>query len=153
MSVVSASDSIVSPANSMSSDTCDVSADNQAPHGKKCFLSIWLPSFSIDRLRENTRRYVNGRFESSVPENKPFVLVLSGHRGLMITAINTCARREGVEVGQTLADARAAIPHLITRPAEPERDHKRLYAFAYAAGRYGPARNVEGEDGLWVGQT
>ena len=153
MSVVSASDSIVSPANSMSSDTCDVSADNQAPHGKKCFLSIWLPSFSIDRLRENTRRYVNGRFESPVPENKPFALVLSEHRGLMITAINTCARREGVEVGQTLADARAAIPHLITRPAEPERDHKRLYAFAYAAGRYGPARNVEGEDGLWVDIT
>ena len=153
MNVVSASGNIVSPPHSMTSNTCHVSADRQAKNKKKCFLSIWLPSFAIDRLREKTRRYVDGHFVSSVPESKPFALVLSGHRGLMITAINACARREGIEVGQTLADARAAIPHLITKPAEPERDHKRLYALAYAAGRYGPARNVEGEDGLWVDIT
>ncbi len=121
--------------------------------GDKRFLSIWLPTFAIDRLRQATRRHVDGRIVSAVPETHPFVLVLSGQRGLMITAINECARKEGIEIGQTLADARAAIPQLLTKPAELERDRARLYAMAYAVGRYGPARNVEGDDGLWVDIT
>ncbi|MEM9357884.1 MAG: DNA polymerase Y family protein [Pseudomonadota bacterium] len=121
--------------------------------GEKRFLSIWLPTFAIDRLRQATRRHVDGRIVSAVPETHPFALVLSGQRGLMITAINECARKEGIEIGQTLADARAAIPQLLTKPAELERDRARLYTMAYAVGRYGPGRNVEGDDGLWVDIT
>ncbi len=121
-----------------------------ADNDQKSFLSIWLPTFAIDRLREATRRHVGSTSQPTIPESTPFALVISGRRGLTITAVNDRAHRDGVEVGQTLADARAAIPHLITRPAEPERDYARLYALAYAVGRYGPARNVEGDDGLWI---
>ena len=120
---------------------------------RKAFLSIWLPTFAIDRLREATGRHVDGQVQSAVPKNRPFALVISGRHGLTITAVNDHAHKEGISIGQTLADARAAIPQLITQPAEPERDHARLYALAHAAGRYGPARNVEGEDGLWIDST
>ena len=45
------------------------------------------------------------------------------------------------------------MPALLTRPAEPERDRAALAALALWAGRYGPARNVEGDDGLWIDMT
>ena len=119
----------------------------------KRFLSVWLAMFAIDRLRAASRRRSHGRWVSAVPDDRPFGLVTSGARGLTITAVNARAGAEGITIGQTLADARAAIPDLLTSPAEPERDHARLKTFAHAVGRYGPARNVEGADGLWVDIT
>ncbi len=53
----------------------------------------------------------------------------------------------------TLSDARAIAPALLTRPAAPARDRRALRRLARWAGRYGPARNVEGRDGLWVDIT
>ena len=60
---------------------------------------------------------------------------------------------DGLRPGTPLADARAAIPGLLTDPAEPERDAKALSALSHWLGRYGPARNVDGRDGLWVDTT
>lgn len=56
----------------------------------------------------------------------------------------------GVRVGQTVADARAVHPSLITHPAEPYEDARALKEIAAWAGRYGPNRNVDGDDGLWI---
>ena len=117
------------------------------------FMSVWLPTFAVDRLRRASRRWFNDRYISCVPDDQPFVLVLPSSRGLVITAANQTAREEGIHIGQVLADARAAIPSLLTRPGEPEQDRRKLHALAYGAGRYGPARNVEGPDGLWVDIT
>lgn len=52
-----------------------------------------------------------------------------------------------------LADARAVLPTLLTRPAEPEQDHRTLKQLALWLGRYGPLRNIEQRDGLWVDIT
>ncbi|MGD9784491.1 MAG: DNA polymerase Y family protein [Hyphomicrobiaceae bacterium] len=87
------------------------------------------------------------------PDARPLALVAAGAHGLRITAANAAARAEGVRPGLALADARAALPSLATRPAEPRRDAEALRSLAYWAGRYGPARNVEGADGLWVDTT
>ncbi len=73
--------------------------------------------------------------------------------GLTLTAVNAAAWREGVRPGATLADARAALPALLTGPAEIERDRAGLAALAGWAGRYGPRRHVEGGDGLWIDIT
>lgn len=71
----------------------------------------------------------------------------------MISAANPTALYKGVRAGMSLADARAVLPQLVTRPAEPEQDRTALLALARWAGRYGPSRNAEGVDGLWVDIT
>ncbi len=120
----------------------------------KRFASVWLPLFAIDRLRRATlRTAADGTVTTGVPYDRPFVLARSGGHGLTITAANECATAEGLVIGQSLADARAALPALLTRPGEPEQDDKHLHALCYAAGRYGPARNCEGADGFWIDIT
>jgi protein ImuB len=83
----------------------------------------------------------------------PFALVESGARGIRLTAVDRRAEALGLRPGQALADARAAIPSLATQPAEPERDRAALEALALWAGRYGPRRNIEGGDGVWIDVT
>ena len=104
-------------------------------------------------MRQASRRTTNGQRLSQVPDDRPFVLIESGTHGLTIAAVNDRARAEGLVIGQALADARAAFPDLLTAAAEPDHDRKRLKALAHGAGRYGPARNVEGDDGLWIDIT
>jgi len=89
----------------------------------------------------------------AVPAEQPFVLVEAGAHGIAITAVNAPARRQGITPGLALADARAAWPGLLTRASEPARDRAQLAAIAGWAGRYGPLRNVDGGDGLWIEAT
>jgi protein ImuB len=90
---------------------------------------------------------------TAVPPDQPLALVTSGVHGLTISAVNAVAAREGVAIGTALADARAALPSLVSRPAELEADRVALLKLARWAGRYGPNRNVDGEDGLWIDIT
>jgi len=90
---------------------------------------------------------------SIVALDKPMALVASSPRGVMITAVNAPAIKCGVHVGQMLADARAVFPMLLTRSAEPERDRQALKQLALWLGRYGPVRNTDSDDGLWVDIT
>lgn len=83
----------------------------------------------------------------------PLALVASGARGLTVTAVDAAAYAAGVRPGQGFADARAVLPSLASRPAEPGRDRAALLALARWLGRYGPARHADGEDGLWVDTT
>ncbi len=109
---------------------------------------------------------------SAVPADAPFVLVESGARGLTISAINAVAARDGIRVGTSLADVRAAFPAVVSRAAEPQKDRIALLRLARWAGRYGPNRHVDGSfdtharastgsgvqdnrawDGLWIDIT
>lgn len=80
-------------------------------------------------------------------------LAEAGARGVRILAASPAARRAGVTAGIALADARAVVPDLVTHAAEPERDAAALAALAGWAGRYGPQRNGDGADGLWIDIT
>lgn len=108
-------------------------------------VSVWLPHWPIERLMRHK--------PGTVPDEKPFALVEGGARGIRITAVNSCAAREGLHPGLGLADARAAVPALVSHPAEPERDARALERLALWLGRYGPARNVEGRNGVWIDVT
>jgi protein ImuB len=108
-------------------------------------VSVWLPLWPIERLRRAE--------PAAVPPNAPLALVETGSHGIRITAVNTRSAVDGVRIGQALADARAALPSLVSRPAEPRRDRAALLKLARWCGRYGPARNVDGEDGLWIDIT
>lgn len=83
----------------------------------------------------------------------PLALVASAARGIVVTAVNEAAFAAGVRPGQALADARAVLPVLASRAAEPGRDRAALLALAGWLGRYGPARHIDDEDGLWVDTT
>ena len=108
-------------------------------------VSVWFPAWPIERLRRHT--------PACVPGNTPFALVEAGGHGLTITAANTIAMQQGVAVGATLADVRAALPNLMTAPAEPRRDSAALLGLARWLGRYGPAHNCDGLDGAWIDVT
>ena len=126
-------------------------------------VSVWLPAWPIDRLRRALQRggcaipwEAIFREDGSGPgsgREVAFALVESGVHGLTLTAVNAAAWRDGVRPGATLADARAALPALLTGPAEIERDRVGLAALAGWAGRYGPRRHAEGADGLWIDIT
>jgi len=90
---------------------------------------------------------------ASVPDDAALALVESGSHGIRVTAVTARAAAEGVRVGQALADARAILPALLSRPAEPRRDRLALLRLARWCGRYGPNRHADGEDGLWIEVT
>src|SRR5262245_5612829 len=84
-------------------------------------VSVWLPALPIERLK----RERNGK---PYPVDRPFALVGSEDRGLVLTALNAAASRAGLFTGLGLADARAICPLLLTAPSEPERDAACLLA-------------------------
>lgn len=88
-----------------------------------------------------------------MPDDAPLALVERGGHGIRITAVNRRAAAEGVRIGQALTDARAGVPALLSRPAEPRRDRAALLRLARWCGRYGPSRNIDDEDGLWIDMT
>ena len=111
----------------------------------KRIVSVWLPLWPIERMRRAQ--------PSLVPDDAPLALVEAGTHGIRITAVNVRAAKEGVRIGQALADARAAFPGLPTQPADPRRDRTALRRLARWCGRYGPNRNIDGDDGLWIDIT
>lgn len=111
----------------------------------KRMLSVWLPHWPIERLRRQT--------PGALPDDAPAALVIAGTHGLSVTAVNRPAARDGILPGTSLADARAALPALVSRPAELFADRRALLRLARWLGRYGPFRHVDGTDGLWVDIT
>lgn len=71
----------------------------------------------------------------------------------MVTALNAAGEAAGLYVGMALTDARAILPALRTRPAEPENDTRALAALADWCTRYTPWVNIDGADGLWLDVT
>ena len=70
----------------------------------KRIVSVWLPLWPIERMRRAQ--------PSLAPDDAPLALAEAGTHGIRITAVNMRAAREGVRIGQALADARAAFPAL-----------------------------------------
>ena len=108
-------------------------------------VSIYLPHLPLDRLK---------RAGKALTDDRPFALVGSEERGLLLTAVNGASAAQGLIPGMGLADARAICPHLLTAPAEPRKDAEVLLALAdWASVRYSPRLNVDGDDGLWLDVT
>jgi protein ImuB len=99
------------------------------------FVSVWLPHWPIERLCRVS--------PSAVPAEAPLALIASVQGRLTLSAVNAPARREGLAAGWTLADARAAVPSLATRPAEPSADLRALRRLALWLSRYGPRVAIE----------
>jgi protein ImuB len=109
-------------------------------------VSIWLPHLPIERLKREKKG-------KPFPVDRPFALIGSEERGLVLTALDAAAMNAGLIPGLGLADARAICPHLLTAPAVPEKDAASLLALARWSSRYSPSLNVDGADGLWLDVT
>ena len=106
-------------------------------------VSVWLPAWPIERVKRENK-------DKLFSDDRPFALVGTEERGLVLTALNAAALGAGLYPSLGLADARAICPHLLTAPADPNRDSESLLALARWSSRYSPSLNVDGRDGLWL---
>ncbi len=112
-------------------------------------ISVYFPQFPVERfLRE--RRKLGLMIP---PKGLPFALVDKGMKGPRLAAVNAAARQFGLTAGQRLADARAAVPDLLTEQYEPEKDQASLLGLAQWMERYSPWIAPDGKDGLLLDAT
>lgn len=135
----------------------------------KRMVSVFLPHWPIERMqraaqstRQDTTRArpanpaaTPGQRRHSLADHepRPFALIGSCHRGLVIHALDQRAIACGLREGDNLADARARVPGLASAPAVPLADRAALHALALWCGRYGPAVNADGPRSLWIDIT
>jgi protein ImuB len=93
-------------------------------------------------------------FKERVDPAQPFVLALEGSGGPRIASLNLAAEEFGLNVGDSLADARAKAGSLQVQPVDRKADDAALRRLAHWATRYTPAVSVWGEangaDGLFL---
>jgi protein ImuB len=91
------------------------------------------------------------------PEGAPFALIEKGVHGLTLHALNGAARAAGLWRGQAHADACAMLPHLVSAPAEQDRDLAALKRLALWAERFSPSVAIDtltpGFEGLFLDMT
>jgi protein ImuB len=122
-------------------------------------LSLWLPSLSIDRLLGRARRDANGAAPPLLTAHRPLVTFESRSGALRLAAVCPNARDAGLAPGMMLADARAMLPALQVRAAEPEADRRLLDEIAAWCERYTPHVAIDRSHGhepggaLWLDVT
>lgn len=112
-------------------------------------VSIWFPEFRVER-------YQRGRLKAGrpvPPRGLPFALVETGAKGLRLAAVNAAARTFGLSRGQRLADARAAVPDLLSDIHNPEADTTSLLGLCRWMERYSPWVSPDMPDGLLLDVT
>ena len=143
-------------------------------------LAIYIPFLSTDRLRTqdepNAGRAsrVSGRTEgrrsdqerhkrspSPHPVNGgsvasplvPVATVAPHGQTLRLVHVNEAAQQAYVRPGQTLAEAKAVVPELVTFVDDAAADRRQLENLAVWAQRFSPTVHIEGEDTLLVDVT
>jgi protein ImuB len=87
------------------------------------------------------------------PKGLAFALVETGAKGLRLAAVNKPARSFGLARGQRLADARAAVPDLLSEIHEPEHDVTSLLGLCRWMERYSPWVAPDMPDGILLDIT
>jgi protein ImuB len=121
----------------------------------KRIVSVWLPDWPITVWSRTAGRPPSADSEAA-PTDHPFALVESGPKGLVLSATNRAARRLGLSMGQAHADARAAVPQLVSHPARPDQDREALRLLALWAERYSPCVAMDlapAREGLLIDMT
>lgn len=107
--------------------------------------SLYLPNLPIDRLRR-----IDGR-SVGPPDPAPLVTQHRSGQRMTIAAVCPAARSLGLYPGMAVTQARALVPDLDVKAAEPEADVALLTSLAlFAARRWTPRAAVSVVDGLWL---
>ena len=112
-------------------------------------ISLWFPAFPVERFIRERRKLR----APTPPHSLPFALVEGGTKGLRLSALNQAARNFGLMRGQRLADARAAVPDLLTEQHEAEKDVTSLLGLCRWMERYSPWVAPDGRDGILLDVT
>lgn len=104
-------------------------------------LAIYIPFLSIDRLR------VSGDVDV------PIATIAPNGQTMRIVHVNVAAREARVRCGQTLADAKAIVPELVTFDADPTADREVLEGLAIWAQRFSPVVHIEDDNTLLLDVT
>ncbi|TAD89390.1 MAG: DNA polymerase Y family protein [Alphaproteobacteria bacterium] len=115
----------------------DLIAATAASAAPRRVLAVALPRFSTDRLRR--------RSLTPLSPDRPLVLVSTTAGRQVITAVDDIAASLGLAPGQSLGDARARVPEVQARDADPAADRRALDDLADWAGRYTPWAAAEPE--------
>ena len=110
------------------------------PRISRRILAAWLPWWPSERI---ARRRPEAR-------THPFVTVAESRNRLIIDAANPPAARAGLNHGMPLADARAVVPDVVVRPADPAADALALEQLARWADRFTPRVMPDGVDTLFL---
>lgn len=113
----------------------------------KRVASLCLPNLPTDRLRR-----VDGKRSAGTPHDlPPLVTQHRSRQRIVIAAACPLAKSLGLHRGMAITQARALIPALDIRHADPEADAAFLTNLAlYAARRWTPRAALSGSDGLWL---
>ena len=92
------------------------------------FLCVYLPHWAIER-----------QAKTAPPDpNVPFAFAAMTTGGWHLAAVDPRAVALGLSAGELLADARARVPLLQTKPAQPETDRAALLKLAHWCSRFSP---------------
>lgn len=84
---------------------------------------------------------------------EPFALIAPDRGVPRLTAVDPAAAAAGLQIGLSLADARAILPSLQVRDAEPLADARALEALGFWCDRYTPWVMLDSADGLALDLT
>ena len=113
---------------------------NRVAQEKTRILSLWLPRLSTDRLI---------RAGKALPE-RPFAVFERVRNALRLNAVSAAAEALGVRPGQSLANARGALPGLDVHEADEPANRAFLEAIADWSDRYTPLVSLDDPDGLFL---
>ena len=106
----------------------------------KRFLYIWLPQPALDLLH----RARDPRLDA------PFAVTVDQRDAHRVQLCNAPAAQAGVRPGQSLADARAVCPELLSETREPDREASLLRCLRRWADWLSPRIAVDAPAGLWL---
>ncbi|MBV1865042.1 MAG: DNA polymerase Y family protein [Rhodobacteraceae bacterium] len=95
---------------------------------RRRILSLWFPHLAAERVLRNARGRVT----------QPLAIVAQNQNAQTIANLSPEACTEGLFVGQSLSDARAFCPELLTAPANLQLEDDFLVKLRRWAGKYSP---------------
>src|SRR5688572_1029304 len=119
-------------------------------------LSLALPRLSTDRLIRLAwaeRRKGQSRPSGVLPDGAPLAVVAKVKNALRVVATDPLAEIRGARIGQSLADARGALPELTVAEADPAADLGLLERIADWCDRYTPLVALDPPEGLFLDVT
>ena len=123
-------------------------------------LSLWLPSFAIQRRQRSAKRSEQAKISTSAGQPEyPLALTLRDGPRILLAAVDSAAAQAGAAPGQTLAEARALCPGLHSEAIAPAADRAALDKLTDWCSRYTPwvaldsAGEPGGAAGLWLDIT
>jgi protein ImuB len=124
-------------------------------------LSLWLPNLPTDRLLRPARRGADrpDAAGSALDPKRPLATYVNQKSALRLEAVCARAADAGLAPGMMLADARAMVPTLQVRAADPAADARLLQDLAAWCERYTPYVAIDrshpgaGGGALWLDVT